>query len=116
VTIDGNTRGCKKQRVARRLAELGPDVHAMIAAFTELADVTSVSLISRLFAGVIKDAGTSLWSTLAAKYTPAVVPLHAMLPSPKLPFLVLFQRYLRAKTSPAPPPPHLVIVPSLADK
>jgi hypothetical protein len=106
----------KKQRVARRLTDLGPDVLATIAAFTELADVPGVALTLPLFARAIKDAGTSLWPTLAAKYTPAVVPLHAMLPSPKPPFLVLFQRHLRDKTPTAPPPPpHLVPATSRAD-
>jgi hypothetical protein len=110
------TRNRKKQRVAGRLTDLGPDVLATIAAFTELADVPGVALTSLLFARAIKDAGTSLWPTLAAKYTPAVVPLHAMLPSPKPPFLVLFQRHLRAKISTAPPPkPHLVPATSRAD-
>jgi hypothetical protein len=98
-----------------RLNKLGSDVLTTIATFTELTDVASFALTSRHFANAIKKAEPSLGHALAAKYAPAVLALHPMLPYPKPPLIVLLMRHMRAKAASTAPQPARAPRSSLAD-
>jgi hypothetical protein len=99
----------------RRLNDLGSDVLITIATFTELADIASFALTSRHFASALKKAEHSIGPALAAKYAPAVLALHPILPNPKHSLFTLFKRHMRAKAASTAPQPARVPRSSLAD-